>query len=402
MRTRRGPVIDTDRRTGEALALRTPGMVESDLGFAALLPLLRSRTADEVVAALAHWVEPVNSVLVADRTGAMRRTVAGLVPLRDDATRRQPVPAWEPGHAWTGYAHLPTAVLTAGYVAANDRRPGDTADLGIDFAPPDRARRIVELIGRSAAPERVQCDVHADVDWMRGLLARAAAPDERAERVRRRLLRWDGAMRADSLDAGLFAAWRSAFARRLCRDPALARLTGAASPFDPLFAPWLTAPVRVGRSVARLAGGGPRLGIDTRRLAAQALLDVAGQQERPWGATHVLEPLVVGTDAATVSGRTGTRSPVDGDTDCVLASGSIPGLDDACRRGPVARYVWDLGERGRSRWIVPFGAAGRPGDPHRVDQHARWLAGELIPVGPPRPWRTAPEPEPPRQEVAAQ
>ena len=38
-----------------------------DLGFDCLVPLLRARTADDVVAALAGWVEPVNNLLVADR-----------------------------------------------------------------------------------------------------------------------------------------------------------------------------------------------------------------------------------------------------------------------------------------------------------------------------------------------
>jgi penicillin amidase len=64
----------------------------------------------------------------------------------------------------------------------------------------------------------------------------------------------------------------------------------------------------------------------------------------------------------------------------VLATRSYPGLTDACSFGPVARYVWDLADRNRSRWVVPIGASARSGSPHRVDQLAAWARGQTIPV----------------------
>jgi len=71
---------------------------------------------------------------------------------------------------------------------------------------------------------------------------------------------------------------------------------------------------------------------------------------------------------------------LSGDTDCVRATRSIPGVTDSCWFGSVARYVWDVADPGRSRWIVPFGASGRPGDPHFKDQLPLWREGSLIPV----------------------
>jgi penicillin G amidase len=81
--------------------------------------------------------------------------------------------------------------------------------------------------------------------------------------------------------------------------------------------------------------------------------------------------------------------PLSGDSGCVLATSSLPGRTDACARGPVARYVWDLADRDSSRWIVPFGASGRPSDRHFADQLSHWAAGRLIgvPTGDPRPAR---------------
>ncbi|MBZ6164193.1 penicillin acylase family protein [Streptomyces olivaceus] len=58
----------------------------------------------------------------------------------------------------------------------------------------------------------------------------------------------------------------------------------------------------------------------------------------------------------------------------------MPGLTDRAARGPAARYVWDLADRGNSRWVVPHGASGTPGSPHHRDQQPLWLAGELVPV----------------------
>ncbi|HET8987712.1 MAG TPA: penicillin acylase family protein, partial [Humibacillus sp.] len=63
---------DGTTRRPTAYSLRTPSQVDHDLGFGALLPLLRSRTVDDVERALSRWVEPVNSCLVADTTGRMR------------------------------------------------------------------------------------------------------------------------------------------------------------------------------------------------------------------------------------------------------------------------------------------------------------------------------------------
>jgi penicillin amidase len=77
---------------------------------------------------------------------------------------------------------------------------------------------------------------------------------------------------------------------------------------------------------------------------------------------------------------------LSGDSDCVLATSSVPGVSDACWRGPVARYVWDLTDRARSRWVVPYGASGHPGDPHFADQTPLWARGELIPLT--TDWRT--------------
>ncbi|GIJ44287.1 hypothetical protein Val02_11730 [Virgisporangium aliadipatigenens] len=356
--TARGPLVD------DGLSLRVPCRVEERLGFEALLPLLRAKTADDVLTALDHWVEPVNSVLVADTTGAVRWRVAGLVPDRDDTSR--PVPAWEPRFAWRGYRPMPGGPVEGSRVNANERRAGDTADLGTDFAPPHRGERIRALLAAGTASEEVHADAWLGATVLRGLLARQPPSPPRD-----RILAWDGTMRADSTDAGAFAAWRAALARRLADHPAIAPLRRPTG-FDPYFDQWTDPATRIGVAleavVAGAAAGLPALAADLDALAAAALAEVAATRPRAWGETHVLDfPGVPVT-------------PLSGDNDCVCAAGSVPGVSDRCLRGPVARYVWDLGDRAASRWVVPFGASGRPGDAHFCDQTPLWAAGRLIPV----------------------
>src|SRR5690606_36825618 len=96
--TRRGSVVHVDpvgpdAGSWTALSLRTPSRADADLGFEDWLPLLQARRVEDVEAALWHWVEPVNGVLVADGTGRVRQLVAGRVPVRDERCRREPVPA---------------------------------------------------------------------------------------------------------------------------------------------------------------------------------------------------------------------------------------------------------------------------------------------------------------------
>ncbi|MEU0963750.1 penicillin acylase family protein [Micromonospora aurantiaca] len=377
--TPRGPVIDHDRVTGEAIALRTPSRVEARLGFEALLPLLRARRTGDVADALRHWVEPVNSVLAADTGGGVRRLVAGLVPIRDERCRREPVPAWEPAYRWRGdYLPLVDERVDGVAVCANDRRD-DVAAHGADFAPPHRARRIRALLADGAEPSTVHTDDRLPAGPLYRLLDRLD-PDRLDEPARALLLRlrgWDRAMAAGSAGAGAYAAWRAALARRLRVHP---RLRGLDEPcgFDELFAPWTDPAARIGLALDHLAAA-----FDLAEPAAEALAEVAaGPAPGEWGSRHLLHPVHLGvapaiTDAVTAMRR---RVALAGDTDCVLATSSVPGVSDACWRGPVARYVWDLTDRAASRWIVPFGASGRPDDPHFADQLTHWAAGTLIPV----------------------
>ncbi|RSS51844.1 penicillin acylase family protein [Streptomyces sp. WAC01280] len=384
--TDRGPVIiGADGETGssawEAVSLRYPPRVTGELGFGTLPGLLRARTVADVDAALDGWVEPVNVVQAADTRGGLLHRVAGHVPVRDRANSLRLVPAWEPAHDWEDApAPLPRAKVSGHAVMANAR--GLAAPLGVEFAPPHRAARIDELLGSSAewTPETTTT-VHTDTDnpsaarLLAAVRQAAEGLSPAASAVRERLLGWDRRMAAESTDAGLYAAVRGAVVRRLAGHEAFAALREPA-PYPELFRPWLALGPRVAYALETLLTAGPVPAGDVDRIVREALEEVgAGDPPAAWGVTHRLAPWQALPDADDAQ-----WPGLAGDHDCVLSTSSVPGWTDRSARASAARYVWDLADRERSRWIVPFGASGVPGDPHHRDQLPLWLRGELAPV----------------------
>ncbi|GAA2191014.1 penicillin acylase family protein [Micromonospora lupini] len=379
--TDRGPVIAGGPDDETAVSLRYPPRVRGELGFAALPELLRARRVSDVDEALRHWVEPVNVVQAADTAGGLLHRVAGAVPRRHPDNGRRVVPAWEAAYAWRGWqAPLPRAEVTGRAVMANER--GLAAPLGVEFAPPHRARRIAELLdaGRGWTAEEMAA-VHTDTHLgsagaLLAVLGGLTGLGPAAAALRDRLLRWDRRMSADSTDAADFALLRAAVVRRIAADPALAALAEPPA-YPEVFTPWLALTPRVGYALEHLLGGTSLPGLDAAAAVRAAAEEVADAADGPvrWGDLHRLAPWQALPDPDAAPGPR-----LDGDHDCVLATSSVPGVTHRCFRGPAARFVWDLARRQDSRWVVPLGACGVPGDPHHDDQQAAWLAGELLPV----------------------
>jgi penicillin amidase len=383
--TERGPLFEIDRERGRGLAIRDASTVLGDLGFDALLPLLRARTVDDVDRALDAWVAPVNNVVIADRSGTVRFRNAGRVPVRAATNRRGIVPGHD-GDTWSGWVELPRHdVPPDGQVeTANERRGSESDLLGWEFAPPHRAARIHTLLrGRDDLTvtdfEEILGDSFAIAALPLCAMLRELAPGPAGEPVRDAILAWDGVMAAGSGGAAAFAAWRGALATRLCAEPVFAPLRDP-SVHGPLFAPYLSLQASVGWALEALADARTPYAIDLRRLATEALEDAAGHPDA-WGDTHVFGPTHA-FDLADpdLSPPPLPTTPVSGDIDTVRCTGWLPGLSDEAYRGSVARYVWDLDDRARSGWVVPMGASGDPRSAHHLDQLDAWADARLLPV----------------------
>ncbi|NEB05984.1 penicillin acylase family protein [Streptomyces sp. SID13726] len=378
-RTTAHPAPDTPLPFRLALSLRHPPRVTEDLGFSALLPLLRAREVADVDRAFELWAEPVNVVQAADTEGGLLHRVAGYVPVRDEANRTRLVPAWEPGHEWRGRHTTPRAGLVDGVaVMANQRGPA--TPLGVEFAPPHRADRIAGLLAEKerwspADMPSIHTDTH--LASAQPLLDRATALDDLspgAAAVRDTLRHWDRRMDASSHEAALYAAVRGAVVRRLAAHPAFAALADPPAYPDVLL-PWLGLVPRIAFALEHLLRAEELYGIDRDGTVREALEEVAAEPPRGvWGDTHRLAAWRALPDADR------ELPALSGDHDCVLCTSAVPGLTDLAARGPAARYVWDLARREDSLWVVPMGASGLPGSAHHHDQLPLWLRGELAPV----------------------
>ncbi|TGN63462.1 GNAT family N-acetyltransferase [Nocardioides eburneiflavus] len=365
------------------LVVRTPTTVLGDVGLAALLPLLRARTVADVDAALDRWVEPVNNVLVADTAGRVLHRVAGRVPVRSDSE-------------WTGWAELPRTEVAPDAVAvtANDRTDERWDVLADRFAPSWRRDRIASLLSRAdqtgAVDVATATRVLTDEDGTSGgsllalLLALPGLPGPSRALVERLRL-WDRSMAADSYEAGAFGAVRDAVVAAVAAHPLLDPARAAAPPVhSEVLAPWWHLPSRVARVLPDLVAD-PPAGLDLVAIARAALAQAAAAPAQAWGERHRFAPQHAFADLAldpsphlpSVAG-----SPLGGDTESVVATAWIPGTD-AVVTGPIARVVWDLADRSRSRWAVPLGASGVAGDSHHDDQFTPWKDGTLLPVSPP-------------------
>ncbi|WP_406124671.1 GNAT family N-acetyltransferase [Streptomyces sp. NBC_00989] len=362
-----------------AVSLRYPPRVTDDLGFTALLPLLRARQVADVDRAFDDWAEPVNVVQAADTEGGLLHRVAGKVPSRAEANRTRLVPAWEPGHAWTGWHEPLRGHLTDDGIAVMANQRGPATPLGVEFAPSHRADRITALLAErekwsAADMPAIHMDTHlGSAAPLLDHLAALTALTPEASALRDRLLTWDRRMDADSTDAAAYAAVRGAVVRRLAAHPAFAALAEPPA-YPEVFLPWLALLPRVAFALEHLLSARELYDIDRPELVRAAVEEAAAKPTGTWGDTHRLTPW-------RAFGGTPTPGPgLSGDHDCVLCTSAVPGLTDLSARGPAARFVWDLARREDSLWVVPSGASGVAGSPHHRDQLPLWLKGDLVPV----------------------
>lgn len=377
LETARGCVVTDLRPHGDELrawSIRHPARTNADLGVDALLPLLRARTAGDVVAAFASWVDPVNRLLAADREGTVLSATVGTVPQRGRNERRRALDAAVAASA--SDRTMPAAVaVTDVAVDANERPSAEQIDLGWAYPSAHRAERITLLLDavrpRRATefPEIWGDTVSGSWSALRAFLPAGefAAPVAAARDL---LAGWDGRMDAGSLAAGIFAAWRSALVQAVAAHPALAPLH-AAHGFGAVFGPWLRIEGQVAAALPRLLRH-PLLQADADEIAAAALTRAASASA--WGTRHRMLPLHVLADVPGInSSGPSFDAELSGDGDAVRCTGSTPGVTDRSWRGSVARWAWDLADRDASLWSVPFGASGDSDSPHFSDQFDPWV-----------------------------
>lgn len=392
--TGHGPIIAGAPEDGFAIALRSAQLEPTDHALDCLPKMAKAADVETFYEATRGWGVIDHNLVAADVDGHIGVSVRAMVPRRDRRNGWLPVPGWTGGHEWDGmipFEAMPREIdPPAGrIVTANNRPvPDDWPDyICTDCHPTTRADRIVErLEARSGLEVDDMVEILRDTRSARALelidlICAAEARDAGAARLQDALKGWDGRMDPGLLAPTVYILVRQEMTRILARRSGLDATAGDPLTSVPLGIPavnqlWWTLPILVRSGDETLLGGA-----GWGDVAAEALATVAGRGEtlEPWGAAH--RPLFVHPLGARFAEAVApTSDPTGGDGDCVAAIGSYPTGGTAATYGPIARYVFDVADWDRSRWVVFHGVAGAPGDPHYSSQNPHWARGELIPA----------------------
>lgn len=408
--THHGPIVVGDPAEGYALAFSYTATRAPNAGFEVLLPMLRSKSVDELDAAMRPWVDPCNNFLMADVAGTIGYLMRGQLPVRNRANAWLPVPGWTGEYEWQGtvpFEELPRARNPAtGYIAtANNRIVDDDYPhyISVDYAPPFRAQRVrARLEGLTGATVADMAAIHADTvsipaQAFIARLPRIEPADERSRGAMQYLRDWDGQLGPESVAAAIYGVWREETVALVLEGPVLSELLreppgGPILPFRDLPPtsrmrfPLLGLMERDERSV--LPPGTTWDGLLARSLArAVDWLSTrlgAEMASWTWGAIHQTVPKhtlsATFPQLAPLLDPPRARMGGDGDTPQAASYGGKAGERFGLTSTSVTRYVFDLGDWDKSGWAVPLGASGHPGSPHYADQLAAWSSQRLLPM----------------------
>jgi len=236
--TRHGPVLsDAQARHGEVidtsrfvLALRWTALDADNRNVVATLESNRAQSVADLTAAFRDFHSPMQSVLMADRSGRIAYKAAGRVPLRapeNDIRGVAPAPGWDTRYDWTGwlpYEETPQDDGARGWIATANQRI-HAADyphfLTQDWVAPYRQERIEAMLEKTPkhTVDSFQA-MHADQQSAATLrllpfLQKTTSDHPLAAAAQAALRDFQGEMRADAAAPLIYSAWVDAFTRRV-------------------------------------------------------------------------------------------------------------------------------------------------------------------------------------------
>jgi len=228
--TRHGPILDSyligiaepavvEGGIKQPYALRWVGL-EEGVQPSTIHRLDTARDWDEFRAALEGWTCPGQNVVYADVEGNIGYQLTGRYPLRRGGDGTLPVPGWTDEHEWDGWVpfdELPRAFNPdVGYIATANNRPYDETyphNIGHEFLPPFRARRVVQLLtsrerhSRETFAEMQRDTVSLSATLIAPYLLEVEPADDRQKQALTLLAEWDHDLDADSAAAAIYQAW---------------------------------------------------------------------------------------------------------------------------------------------------------------------------------------------------
>ena len=221
-----GKMLDTGRFV---LSLRWTALDTDNRNVVATMESNRAQSVDELLKAFRDFHSPMQSIVMADRTGRIAFKAAGKVPVRapgNDIRGVAPSPGWDSRYDWTGwlpYEDTPQDDGAArGWIATANQRI-HAADyphfLTQDWAAPYRYERIEALLEQTPKHTLESFrDIHADqfsaaTVRLLPFLQKAASDHPLAAAAQNALRDFKGDMKADTAAPLIYSAWVDAFTR---------------------------------------------------------------------------------------------------------------------------------------------------------------------------------------------
>jgi penicillin G amidase len=391
-----------ERIRTSAMSMRWTGAAFSD-EILTIYRLNRSRTVDDMVAALATHGVPAQNVVVADRSGRIGTVAAGLIPLRSVAAAELPAAGWDGSAGWSGFVafeKLPRVLAPPGEVVAtaNNRiahtLPTHISSLWESDARIDRITQIIAEQRQFGAPDMRLMQMDMQSTWaapVRDALVRALVqmPGRSIEltRAMNLLAQWDLRMTPSSGAAAVFNASLQHLVVETFRD----EMGGT------LFRNWSFIANIPTRTLPRMLADTSRgslawfdnvrtAGVETRddilrKSVMLGLLDLTRRLGTDmgawtWGALHTVtfrHPL----GELPAIGRLLNVGPLAiGGASTTINNGEFRfGESYDAVVGPSMRLIVDLAAPDTSLLVLPTGQSGQPLSRHYADQAALWQNG---------------------------
>ncbi|MEX2143590.1 MAG: penicillin acylase family protein [Anaerolineales bacterium] len=413
--TRFGPIIsevygeleDFDQTSGlglpenYAIALRWTAL-EPGTTLQSILGINRAQDFDEFRAAARQFVVPSQNLLYADVDGNIGYQLPGLIPLRQLADGRYPLPGWLDDFDWVGYIdfdQLPFAYNPdSGYIVAANNAVvapdyphwiADYWDYGF------RAQRVVDLLQAADGPidiayfQRMQADsVNLAALDLIPSLELIDFEDAGLAELRDQLLAWNGDQTVDSPMAALFNVfWSELLYATFADELPEAYWPGGNSLWyavvsdllaDPENTWWddtTTDPVETRDEILRTSFAAAVA--ETRRLLG------ADASRWAWGEVHQITFVHQTMDSFPIISGLFNRGPypVSGGSSIVNATNWDASRSDfSVTSLPSKRSIMDLGNWGNSLQVNTTGQSGHAYHPHYIDMAETWVAVEYFPM----------------------
>lgn len=410
---RHADVIDTSRFV---LSLRWTALDADSRNVVASMESNRAQSVDELLRAFRDFHAPMQSIVMADRTGRIAYKAAGRVPVRspdNDIRGIAPAPGWDTRYDWAGwlpYEETPQDDGSRGWIATANQRI-HAADyphyLTQDWAAPYRQERIEALL--EATPKHTPDSfraIHADQQSAATVrllpyLQKTASDHPLAAAAQNALRDFKGDMRADAAAPLIYTAWVDMFTRRVIGE----RL--GRERFEGVYGKRLFRSAVEGileRDDASWCGAPGCAAASTQALAdaLNALQAVHGNDVAAWRWANAHPAISIHRPLSNVKPLARVfevRAPTGGDPFTVnvgqyhLDKGDAP---YANRHAASLRAIYDLANLDNSRFIYQTGQSGNVFSGRYRDMSDTWVAVEYRPLAmKPAQWRSTLELRPP-------